>query len=189
MNGTWNAKDATIATEFTMCRPIRNAEALVKRRAFLGALGALAFQVLSESAHAAEYKPVKPGPNDKCPVCGMFVAKYPDFVAQVIFRDGGYAVFDGAKDLFKYLQNLGTYAPSRQASNVVVIYVTDYYSLTPVDGKAAWYVVGSDVYGPMGRELIPFAKESEAREFLTDHKGKQLLRFSEVTAAVLKGLE
>ena len=51
-------------------------------------------------AWAAEHKPVKPSPKDKCPVCGMFVAKYPDFVAQVIFQDGSYAVFDGAKDLF-----------------------------------------------------------------------------------------
>ncbi len=173
-----------------MARSMRNAEGFVERRVFLGALGVLASRVLIPGmAHAAEYKAVTPGPSDKCPVCGMFVAKYPDFVAQVIFRYGGYAVFDGSKDLFRYLQNLGTYAPSRRGSDVAAIYVTDYYSLTPVDGKAAWYVVGSDVYGPMGRELVPFGKESEAREFLADHKGKALLRFPEVTPAVLKGLD
>jgi len=133
--------------------------------------------------------PVKPKATDKCPVCGMFVTKYPDWVSQAIYRDGSYAVFDGAKDLFKYLFNLRTYAPGRTAADIVRLYVTDYYSLTPVDGKRAWYVLGSDVLGPMGRELIPFAKEAEAQEFLKDHKGKQLLRFPEVTPEILRGLD
>ena len=133
--------------------------------------------------------PVKPKATDKCPVCGMFVTKYPDWVAQAIHRDGSYAVFDGAKDLFKYLFNLRTYAPGRTAADIVRLYVTDYYTLTPVDGKLAVYVLGSDILGPMGRELVPFAKEAEAREFLKDHKGKQLVRFGEVTAEVMKALD
>ena len=66
----------------------------------------MAFHVLGYSARAAEHTPVTPTASDKCPVCGMFVAKYPDFLAQIIFRDGTYAVFDGAKDLFKYLHDL-----------------------------------------------------------------------------------
>jgi len=144
---------------------------------------------LVAGAQAAEPKPVAPTAHDKCLVCGMFVAKYPDFVAQVIYKDGAYAVFDGAKDMFKYLLNLRTYAPSRQPSDVAAIYVTDYYSLTPTDGKGAWYVLGSDVYGPMGRELIPFGSETEAKEFMTDHKGKRLLRFADVTGDVLRGLD
>jgi len=38
------------------------------------------------------------------------------------------------------------------------IYVTDYYNLTLIDGYQAFYVVGSNVYGPMGKELIPLEK-------------------------------
>jgi copper chaperone NosL len=133
--------------------------------------------------------PVTLKPSDKCPVCGMFVAKYPDWTAQAIYRDGSYAVFDGPKDLFKYLFNLPTYAPTRRAADIAALYVTDYYSLTLVDGRAAWYVLGSDVLGPMGRELIPVAAEKEARQFMVDHKGKRLLRFTEVTADTLKGLD
>jgi copper chaperone NosL len=144
---------------------------------------------LASVGEGGDVGPVSPKPTDKCPVCGMFVAKYPDFVAQVIYQDGAYAVFDGAKDMFKYLLNLLTYAPSRRPSDVAAIYVTDYYSLTPTDGKGAWYVLGSDVYGPMGRELIPFASETEAKEFMTDHKGKRLLRFADVTGDILRGLD
>jgi nitrous oxide reductase accessory protein NosL len=144
---------------------------------------------LAAAVYASDTKPVAPSPRDKCPVCGMFVAKYPDFVAETIHRDGSYAVFDGAKDLFKYLMNPGAYAPSRKPPDIRAVYVTDYYSLKLIDGKRAWYVIGGDVYGPMGRELIPFAVEAEAKEFQADHKGKRILRFDEVTADVLKGLD
>ena len=140
------------------------------------------------TTEGTDRKPIKPSEKDKCPVCGMFVAKYPDFLAQVIYQDRSYVVFDGAKDLFKYLLNTGAYG-ARPASGIAAMYVTDYYALTPIDAKRAWYVLGSDVYGPMGRELIPFAKQPEAQEFLKDHKGTRLLRFEEVTIEVLKGLE
>jgi copper chaperone NosL len=149
----------------------------------------LATLIAVSPAWAAERKPVKPAARDKCPVCGMFVAKYPDFVAQVIFKDGSYAVFDGAKDMFKYYLNLKKYAPAKRAEDIASIYVTDYYNLEPVDGLTAWYVAGSDIYGPMGRELIPFAKESDARDFMKDHKGKSLLRFQDVHDELIRGLD
>jgi nitrous oxide reductase accessory protein NosL len=41
----------------------------------------------------------------------------------------------------------------------------------------------------MGREFIPFQKEGDAREFLKDHKGKAVLRFQDITADVVKGLD
>jgi nitrous oxide reductase accessory protein NosL len=152
-------------------------------------LAAALLALLGGAVQAADQRPVKPTAKDRCPVCGMFVAKYPDFLAQVIYADGTYALFDGAKDMFKYLFNPRTYAPSRKTFEIGAIYVTDYYSLLPIDGKAAWYVLGSDVLGPMGRELIPFRSETEAKGFMADHKGTRLLRFGEVTATVLQGLD
>ena len=143
---------------------------------------------LFANAAAEERKPVKPKPSDKCPVCGMFVAKYPDFVAEIIFRDGTYAVFDGTKDMFKFFQNMSRYS-RKTTADIDSVHVTDYYSLEFVSGKTAYYVVGSDVHGPMGRELIPFGKPADADEFRRDHKGKSVLRFSDVTPAVIKGLD
>lgn len=140
-------------------------------------------------ARAEEQKPVKPSSKDKCPVCGMFVAKYPDWIAQAFFSDGSSAYFDGAKDMFKYLFNLKKYNPSKKLTDIKKIWVTDYYDLIFIDGREAFYVMGSDVYGPMGRELIPFKTESAAREFQRDHKGKSVLRYKEVTAEIIKGLD
>lgn len=130
-----------------------------------------------------------PGAKDKCPVCGMFVSKYPAWTASVSFRDGSHAYFDGAKDLFTFLQNVSRYISGKTAAMVTVLQVKDYYSLQMIDAKTAYYVTGSNVYGPMGHELVPFAKQSDAQEFLKDHQGKRIVRSTEITPALLKTLE
>ena len=150
----------------------------------------IALIVLTASlAIAAAPQPAKPGPRDKCAVCGMFVAKYPDFAAQIHLKNGTVLHFDGPKDLLSYYLNPGQYRPKLAPQDVSAIYVTDYYSLTPVDATAASYVIGSDVFGPMGKELIPFAKAKDAQGFLKDHKGKSILTFRQINQGVLKGVQ
>ncbi len=155
---------------------------------FLLALS-LTLTLLLSPSRGGERKPVKPTQKDKCPVCGMFAAKYPDFLAEILFKDGSYAVFDGTKDMFKYYFNLKKYNPRKRLEDIDSIYVTDYYSLALIDGYQAFYVMGSNVYGPMGKELIPLLKEADANEFMKDHKGKVLLEFKGVTADVVKQLD
>lgn len=123
----------------------------------------------------------KPGSRDLCPVCGMLVSKYPNWVASVLYQSGHAHHFDGAKDMFKYLSDLSKYAPSHRREDIVTIAVTDYYNLQKIDAKQAFYVIGSDVLGPMGHELIPLATRSDAEDFLREHKGRKILRFDQVT--------
>jgi nitrous oxide reductase accessory protein NosL len=132
-----------------------------------------------------------PGPaeRDTCPVCGMFVARYPDWIATVVYKDGHAHHFDGAKDLFKYLLDLDRWAPGHRAADIAVIGVTEYYGVTRIDARSAWYVIGSDALGPMGHELVPLASEEDAKEFLKDHKGSRILRFGDVTAGLLQDLD
>jgi nitrous oxide reductase accessory protein NosL len=152
-------------------------------------VGVTALLVAGVAAYAAEKSPPAPGEKDKCPVCGMFVAKFPDFLSAVRFRDGSYAYFDGPKDLFRYTLGMKRYAPAKRPEDVEEVFVKDYYSLEFIDGRKAFYVTGSDVYGPMGDELVPFRREKDARQFLKDHKGKSLFRFGEITTEVLEGLQ
>ena len=49
--------------------------------------------------------------------------------------------------------------------NITKILVTDYYSQKAIDGTKAYYVIRSDVYGPMGHEFIPFASMEDAKTF------------------------
>lgn len=130
-----------------------------------------------------------PQPKDKCPVCGMFVSKYPDWVVSVAFKDSTTLYFDGAKDFFTWYHNMQKFTPSKNKAAIAAITVKDYYTLKDLDATKASFVIGSDVYGPMGKELVPFAKLSDAHAFLKDHKGKMVLRFSDVTPSALKSLE
>ncbi|MCA1974013.1 MAG: nitrous oxide reductase accessory protein NosL [Caenispirillum sp.] len=149
------------------------------RRRFL-ALAVLAVAA-DLSLDAAAQAVLRPGPKDLCPVCGMLVSKYPNWTALVQYRDGHVHYFDGAKDLFKYLHELPKYAPRHRREDIVLVQVTDFYTLARLDARTAFYVVGSDVLGPMGHELVPLASRADAEEFLKDHKGRRILGFDEVT--------
>jgi len=153
------------------------------------ASGLIGFLFMAILAGAAEKGLPKPTAMDKCPVCGMFVAKYPDWTMTVLFKDGSHAFFDGAKDMFKYLFDMKRYAPSKRAEDIKAVMVKDYYRLTPMEARKAWFVIGSDIYGPMGRELIPLETEADAKEFMSDHKAKRILRFNDVTPEVMKTLD
>lgn len=130
-----------------------------------------------------------PGPRTTCPVCGMFVAKYPEWIATVLWQDGQAHHFDGAKDLFKFLLRLDRYAPGRAAGEIAVIAVTEYYGLTRIDARRAFFVIGSDVYGPMGHELVPLASRADADEFMRDHQGERVVRFDDVDWDLLMALD
>ena len=50
---------------------------------------AAALWLLSRSpAWSQELQLPAPGSKDTCPVCGMFVSRYPDWVATVLYKDG-----------------------------------------------------------------------------------------------------
>jgi copper chaperone NosL len=147
------------------------------------------FVLLVSFSAAGELKPVKPTEKDKCPVCGMFVEHFPDFFAQIIFKDSSNATFDGPKHMFKYYLSMNNYNSSKKPADIDSVYVTDFDSHSPIDAFKAFYVLGSDVDGPMGRELIPFSKEKNAKTFMKSHKGKAIVTFNKVTAAMLKEID
>jgi copper chaperone NosL len=125
----------------------------------------------------AKPKPVKPAAADKCAVCGMFAAKYPGWIAEVIYKEGSVVFFDGPKDLFTYYFNIKKYTLQKSREEIAAIYVTSYYTGAFINAATAFYVIGSDVMGPMGWEMIPFPSEAEAREFMKDHKGGKSIFF------------
>ena len=141
------------------------------------------------SVCAVQNAPVSLPKDAKCPVCGMFVAKFPDWNASIVYKDGTKIYFDGPKDLFKYYLNPKKYNPARKRADIAFLGVKDYYSLAVIDGRKAYFVLGSNVNGPMGKELIPFAKKGDAAGFQMDHQGRRPIRFDEITPELLKTLE
>ena len=141
------------------------------------------------SAGADTLEGPKPSKKDRCPVCGMFVYKYPDWVGVVKFSDHTTRFFDGAKDLFKFYFDLKSYVPQKTQADISAIYVTEYYNVKLINARDAYYVIGSNVYGPMGHELIPFESEADAREFMRDHNGKRILKFKNIKPSIIEKLD
>jgi copper chaperone NosL len=141
----------------------------------------LLFGLWAALAAAQLSAPPKPGPKDLCPVCGMLVSKYPNWVATIVYKDGHAHHFDGAKDMLKFWHAPGKYATGHKREDMAAVWVTDFYNLQRIDAKTALYVIGSDVLGPMGHELVPLATAEDAADFLKEHKGRKILRFDEVS--------
>ena len=138
---------------------------------------------------AAGPKEPNPSSKDKCPVCGMFVSMFADWNARIAFKDSTAAIFDGAKCLFKYYLDMKKYNPTKNKEDMTEISVKDYYSKTSIEALQAFFVIWSDVYGPMGHEPIPFGKEADAKKFLKEHKGKEILRFTDITKKLITSLD
>ena len=169
----------------------------VSRRLLLAALAA---SLLAAPARAASIEDTKnpapklhlpkPHEHDACPVCGMFPARYYEWIGTIVFKDGKAVHFDGAKDLFKFWLNMKKYdTGGHTQKDVKEIGVTAYYSTEMIDARKAWYVIGSDVLGPMGHELIPHPDLYDAKEFMKDHHGKAIIRFQDVDMPMLLGLD
>ena len=134
--------------------------------------------------HKAQKKEYIKVPKDaKCPVCGMFVKKYPKWSVLMVL-DGKKYYFDGVKDMLKFYFYDKDFKYDRDKIEKVL--VQDFYTLEAIDATKAYYVVGSNIYGPMGKEFIPFKSKKEAQNFLNEHKGEKILRLKDITLDILK---
>ena len=125
--------------------------------------------------------------SDKCPVCGMFVHKHKEWAAKISFENGEYAAFDGVKDMMKFIFEPEKYG--FKDAKIAKIQVSDYYTQNAIDAKSAFFVVGSEVLGPMGNELISFGDEDSAKSFKLDHRGEAILKFDEINKQIVCRLD
>jgi copper chaperone NosL len=151
----------------------------------LGGVFLFSITVLPVICHADPEKGVPP--DARCPVCGMFVAKYEDWIVQIRLANDSVMYFDGAKDMLVFYFNPQKYGKFSQ-QDIREIWVKDYYTLQWLDGFKAFYVEGSDVYGPMGKEFIAFSSRDAAENFRKDHNGKTVLTFEEITDELVQSM-
>jgi len=121
----------------------------------------------------------------KCPVCGMFVSKYPKWASEIVAADKHY-YFDGVKDMMKFYFNPSEYNVNKK--DITHVHVSDYYTLQKLPAKNASYVYGSNVYGPMGNELIAFKTLENAKNFVKDHGGT-VVTFDTITPKIVRSLD
>lgn len=144
------------------------------------ALSLYVWDIKRASKQHKHYKKLTVTKEDKCPVCGMLLYKYPRWVSRIEYNDNNIS-FDGIKDMMKYY--------FEHPNNIKNMLVQEYYTQKVIDAKKASYVIGSDVYGPMGNELIAFKDEESAKRFYLDHKGKKILKFDEIKPEAMYKLD
>jgi copper chaperone NosL len=102
----------------------------------------------------------------RCRECGMRVDGDPRFLAGANL-DGRELLFDTPKCLFRFLAS----EDGRRAEEA---WAVEYYSGERRALRELRFVVGSDVLGPMGDDLIPVGEHAE--RFARDHGGRVLER-------------
>lgn len=125
----------------------------------------------------------KPTPKDRCPVCGMFVHKYPHWMAGYVFKDGAKVFHCSPKCFFHNLHHIDKYQPGRKADDLQLIWVTDYYTAKPIDARdpEVRFVVGTTLVGPMGWDVVPVKGVKSAEALKRDYFGEEILHLNEVT--------
>ncbi len=131
----------------------------------------------------------RPIPADaRCPVCGMYPARAPDWAAQVIFENGDAQFFDSPLSLFMYVQDVERYSPGRSVTQIRARYVNDGSSKRWIAAETAWYVHGSNALGPMRAGNLPaFSSQEDALQF-TRQRGGHVLKFTDVGRDLIEPL-
>ena len=132
---------------------------------------------------AQSLKPVEIDRTTSCELDGMLLADYPGPKAQVRFTGQDKpSFFCDTVELFS------TLLAGEQVRAVQAVYVQDMGKADwehPVghwiDGKTAFYVLGSRRQGSMGPTIGSFAQEADATKFAAEYGGK-VLRFTDIKA-------
>lgn len=161
-----------------------------RRRIFVASLlglGASALLGRSSVGVAADPPPRAIGPGQRCAVCRMYPARYPKWMAQILFSDGAMAAFESPAELFRFLQDMPRYDKDHSVADVAAVYVTDYENGGWMAARSALFVAGSRIRGPMGADLPAFRSRAQARAFAV-REGGRILNFGEITPDTLAGL-
>ncbi|HEY6095061.1 MAG TPA: nitrous oxide reductase accessory protein NosL [Gallionellaceae bacterium] len=145
----------------------------------------LAFSFSPTAVHAGEdFAPQTIAQSERCPVCGMYPARFPQWHAQIVFRDGEHTSFDSAAEVFRFLNDMAQYDSKHAAADIGKIFVPAYGTGAWLDARLSFFVAGSKAKGPMGSDFPAFASKEEAIRF-TQTSGGKMLTFDQATAAVL----
>ena len=117
--------------------------------------------------------------TERCDLCGMVVPEESGWNAGGVGVDAQPLHFDTPKCLFRHVHTRGA---------VNEPWVTEYYAQERREADALFYVLGSDVRGPMGRDLVPIEGHDAAERFRSEHEGEAVLAYDAVTAAVAEAL-
>lgn len=115
----------------------------------------------------------------RCRNCGMKIDPASAWRAELLGEGGATTSFDTPRCALTW-----RLAKSPSAS----VRVQEYYERRWRSGDEVRFVVGGDVVGPMGPDLVP-VEPARAAKFIQDHGADKALRLDEITTDVLATLK
>ncbi|MBN9696074.1 MAG: nitrous oxide reductase accessory protein NosL [Zoogloea sp.] len=137
---------------------------------------------------ASDLSPREVQRNTRCPVCGMYPAMSPQWMAQVVFNDQSASSFDSPVDLFRFLNNMLAFDKRHKPADVGAVWVADYGTRAWTDARTAFYVTGSQARGPMNEPNLPAFATRAAAEAHARTQGGRVLGYPEITRELLRSL-
>ncbi|WP_019029654.1 nitrous oxide reductase accessory protein NosL [Colwellia piezophila] len=129
---------------------------------------------------------------DECHLCGMLITNFSgpkgELYRKQLSQEQSDTVhkFCSTRDMFSF------YLDPENKRNVTTMLVHD-MSKSPwetpndnyfIDAKVAWFVIGSEKTGAMGKTLASFSKKIDAQTFAKEFNG-QVISFDQIDLAVL----
>jgi nitrous oxide reductase accessory protein NosL len=106
--------------------------------------------------------------DDRCPVCAMRPAKYPEFSCAIVLTNGCTHYFCSSGCMINaWLEPERLLNTPRTSLKYCI--VRNYFSGEEIDGTTAIWIAGSDVIGPMGPAPLPVKTEEELSAFRRRH--------------------
>jgi len=119
-----------------------------------------------------------------CPIKSVDIKKYTDWLGYIEYTDGKIVAMSSPKYTFAYyIEEL------KEKKDIKAIYVTDFKTKKIIDAKTAYYVFGSNMMSIGGDDVIPFAKEVDAKEFFQERHGKQIYKFDRMNERFINYLD
>jgi copper chaperone NosL len=118
--------------------------------------------------------------DERCKQCGMRIDRQSAWRAELVGEDGKTTSFDTPRCALASWRSGKTSAKALR--------VQEYYDRQWRDAREVRFVVGGDVVGPMGPDLVP-VDPPRATKFIQDHGADRALSVDEVTVAVVSNLQ
>ncbi len=128
-------------------------------------------------------KITEPSAESRCIVCGMYPAKYPEHRCQVMTVDGKIHHFCSSQCLVSFLAKPGEYL--KKDVKIKSVWVTIPQEQSCEYAAGLYYLAGSSITGPMGKEAIPYRSKAKAEAAAGKYGGK-VVRFDKLTPQLIK---
>lgn len=115
----------------------------------------------------------------RCKHCGMKIDPASAWRAELVGDDGKVTQFDTPRCALTSWRSGTTPAKA--------IRVQEYYDRQMRDGNDVRFVVGGDVVGPMGPDIVP-VDPPRSSKFIQDHTADRALRLEEITPQILSSI-